>query len=53
MNIRISELIETPDFQWLRIYKNGNSSIIQSIEEKYKKEDIYLSNMLSRNKKYV
>ena len=50
MNIRISEIIETPDFQWLRIYKNGNSSIIQSIQEKYKKEDINPSSILSKNK---
>tara|TARA_B100000212_G_C27379673_1_gene536426 strand:- start:3107 stop:3664 length:558 start_codon:yes stop_codon:yes gene_type:complete len=50
MNIRISEIIETPDFQWLRIYKNGNSSIMQCIEEKYKKEDINPTNMLSKKK---
>ncbi len=51
MNIRIAEIIETPDFQWFRVYKNGNSSVMQCIQDKYKKEDIiYNTPRLSNTK---
>mgnify|MGYP003114043994 CR=1 FL=1 len=50
MNIRLAEIIETPDFQWLRVYKNANSSIIKCIEDKYKKEDIINTSVLSNKK---
>ena len=50
MNIRISELLDTPDFQFLRIYKNGNLSVMKCVLDKYKKEDIKNNQTLINNK---
>jgi len=36
MQFRFIELMETEKFQFLRIYKNGNSSVINCIQENFK-----------------
>jgi len=50
MNIRIAELLDTPDFQFLRIYKNANQSVMKCVLDKYKKEEISNSQALKNNK---
>ena len=51
MNFRLFELIETPTFQFVRIHKNANLSVMKCIEEKYGKENITYTNHLSKKNK--
>ena len=40
MNFRIFEIIETEKFQYVRIHKNGNTSIMKCIQDNFKPEEI-------------
>ncbi len=40
MNFRLFELIETPTFQYVRIHKNANLSVMKCIEEKYGQQNV-------------
>tara|TARA_R100001086_G_scaffold211356_1_gene127302 strand:+ start:102 stop:683 length:582 start_codon:yes stop_codon:yes gene_type:complete len=53
MNFRLFELVETPTFQFVRIHKNGNLSIIKCIEEKYGKENIIYTSHLSKKTRWA
>jgi hypothetical protein len=52
MNFRIFTLVGTPDFQFVRIYKNGNSSVTKSIFNTYKKEEITYNTFLEKKPRF-
>jgi len=40
MNFKFGEIIETEKFQFVRIHKNGNKSVVKCIENSFKEEEI-------------
>ena len=53
MNFGMVELVETKDFQYVRIFKNGNKTIIYCIEEKYNKDEIIYTSHLSKKPRWT
>ena len=53
MNFRLFELIETPTFQYVRIHKNANLSVMKCIEEKYGKENVQNTTHLSKKTRWA
>jgi len=52
MNFRLFEFVETKDFQFLIIHKNGNLSVTECIKSRYKKEEIMYKNQLSKKVRF-
>jgi len=52
MNFRLFELIETKDFQFLKIHKNGNLSVMECIKSRYSPEEIVFKNHLSKKVRF-
>lgn len=52
MNFRITELVETDKFQFLRIHKNANLTVMECIFDCYKKEEIIYTNHLSKKPRF-
>ena len=52
MNFRLFELIETKDFQFLKIHKNGNLSVMECIKSRYSPEEIVIKNHLSKKVRF-
>ena len=48
MNFRLFDIIETEKFQFVRIHKNGNTSVEKCIKNNFKKEEIYYVHGLSK-----
>ena len=48
MNLRLFDIIETEKFQFVRIHKNGNGSVLKCIHNNYKKEDVFYVHHLSK-----
>jgi hypothetical protein len=52
VNFRIFEIIETEKFQYVRIHKNGNTSIMKCIQDNFKPEEIHHVNHLSSKTRF-
>lgn len=52
MNFRNADLIETEKFQFLRIHKNGNASVVKCIFESFKKEEIIYTRHLAKKPRF-
>ena len=52
MNFRLFDIIETEKFQFVRIHKNGNSSIAKCISNNFKKEEISYIHSLSKKVRF-
>jgi len=52
MNFRLFDIIETEKFQFVRIHKNGNTSIEKCIQDNFKKEEIIYTNHLSKKPRF-
>ena len=51
MNFRLFDIVETEKFQFVRVHKNGNSSIMKCIKNTYGEEWIY-TNQLSKKPRF-
>jgi len=52
MNFRLFEIVETEKFQYVRIHKNGNSSVHKCIKNNFKPEEIQYTNHLSKKTRF-
>ena len=52
MNFRLFEIVETEKFQFVRIHKNGNGSVVKCIKDNFKKEDISYVHHLSKKTRF-
>jgi len=52
MNFRLFDIIETEKFQYVRIHKNGNASVLKCIQNNFKKEEICSTNHLSKKTRF-
>ena len=52
MNFRLFDIIETEKFQFLRIHKNGNTSVEKCIKNNFKKEEIHYVYNLSKKVRF-
>jgi hypothetical protein len=53
MNFGMVEFIETKDFQYVRIFKNGNGSVMKCIKEKYGDNGYTSTNHLNKKTRWV
>ena len=51
MNFRLFDIIETEKFQFVRIHKNGNTSVLKCIKDTYGKE-VYYTHQLSKKPRF-
>ena len=52
MNFRLFEIVDTEKFQFVRIHKNGNGSVIKCIHNNFKKEEISYIHSLSKKVRF-
>tara|TARA_R110000744_G_scaffold77283_2_gene152689 strand:+ start:466 stop:1032 length:567 start_codon:yes stop_codon:yes gene_type:complete len=52
MNFRLFDIIETEKFQFVRIHKNGNTSVEKCIRDNFKKEEIQYVYHLSKKTRF-
>ena len=52
MNFRLFDIIETEKFQFVRVHKNGNASVIKCIENNFKPEEIHYTTHLSKKNRF-
>tara|TARA_R100001463_G_scaffold127269_1_gene185273 strand:+ start:1080 stop:1643 length:564 start_codon:yes stop_codon:yes gene_type:complete len=52
MNFRLFDIIETEKFQFVRIHKNGNSSVVKCIKDTFKEEEISYVHHLSKKTRF-
>ena len=52
MNFRLFDIIETEKFQFVRVHKNGSTSVMKCINDNFKKEDIHISYHLSKKTRF-
>jgi hypothetical protein len=52
MNFRLFDIIETDKFQFVRIHKNGNTSVEKCIKNNFKKEEIQYTSHLSKKVRF-
>tara|TARA_R100000908_G_scaffold59970_1_gene37031 strand:- start:2822 stop:3388 length:567 start_codon:yes stop_codon:yes gene_type:complete len=52
MNFRLFDIVETEKFQFVRIHKNGNGSVVKCIQNNFKKEDILYVHHLSKKPRF-
>ena len=52
MNFRNTDLVETENFQFVRIHKNGNESVMQCIFNSFKKDEIIYTRHLAKKPRF-
>tara|TARA_R110000796_G_scaffold10898_2_gene36515 strand:+ start:150 stop:731 length:582 start_codon:yes stop_codon:yes gene_type:complete len=52
MNFRLSKLITTEKFQFVRIHKNANASVLKCIQNNFKKEEIFYLDCLEKKPRF-
>ena len=52
MNFRLFDIVETEKFQFVRIHRNANTSVIKCIENNFKKEEIWYTSFLSKKTRF-